>query len=103
VSLIVQLAANAAKLGADPKQGFIVGGSSAGGNISAVMALLARDTKLSPPLTGAWLYVPATIHDASMPEKYRSIHTSYEQNGDAPMLGKREVVFLTGKLISIVK
>jgi hypothetical protein len=61
------------------------------------MTLLARDEKLEPPLTGAWLYIPATITDESMPEKYRHIHTSLEQNSHAPVLGKREMEFLIGK------
>ena len=45
---------NASTLNADPKQGLIVGGASAGGNITAVLALLSRDNKLSPPITGQY-------------------------------------------------
>ena len=46
-------AANAKEvLGADPSKGFIVCGTSAGGNLTDVVAHLARDEKLNPPLTG---------------------------------------------------
>ncbi|KAI1459952.1 putative lipase/esterase [Annulohypoxylon moriforme] len=54
-------AKNATSLGADPSLGFIVGGGSAGGNISAVLAHIARDEKLDPPLTGQYLCVPAIM------------------------------------------
>ncbi|CAN9152289.1 unnamed protein product [Alternaria alternata] len=43
---------NSATLNATPSRGLLVGGASAGGNIAAVLALLARDEKLSPPITG---------------------------------------------------
>ncbi|KAF6805751.1 lipase 2, partial [Colletotrichum musicola] len=52
-------AKNASELGADPTRGFIIGGGSAGGNIAAVIAHLARDNNLTPPLTGQYLCVPA--------------------------------------------
>ncbi|KAF7191596.1 AB hydrolase superfamily protein B1A11.02 [Pseudocercospora fuligena] len=42
-------------LRADPKKGFVVGGISSGGNISNVIAHLARDKALQPPITGVWL------------------------------------------------
>jgi acetyl esterase/lipase len=73
-------------LGADPSAGFIVGGTSAGGNIAAVLELLARDEKLSPPLTGAALLIPAVTHHRTPPAKYASELRSWEQNADAPVL-----------------
>ncbi|KAK1977236.1 Alpha/Beta hydrolase protein [Colletotrichum cereale] len=68
------VAENASSLGADPSSGFIVGGGSAGGNIAAVLAHLARDNKLSPPLTGQYLCVPAImclLPPEAFPERYR--------------------------------
>lgn len=50
---VLQWAAkDAASLPADPTKGFIVGGSSAGGNISALLAHLSRKENLHPPVTG---------------------------------------------------
>ena len=43
---------------ADPNLGLVVGGSSAGGNISAVLAQIARENKFDPPVTGQWLSCP---------------------------------------------
>lgn len=58
--------------GADPRNaGFIVGGASAGGNVAAAMALLARDERLNPPLTGQFLCVPAVCpRPAVVPPEY---------------------------------
>ncbi|OLN89769.1 AB hydrolase superfamily protein 6 [Colletotrichum chlorophyti] len=73
-------AQHASDLGADPSRGFLIGGGSAGGNITAVLAHLARDNNLSPPLTGQYLCVPAIfcfLHPDKVPEKYRSEYLSH--------------------------
>ena len=79
-------AENASSFGADPSKGFIVGGTSAGGNITAVLTHMARDEGLSPPLTGQYLGVPAVVEQTMMPDKYKDLFFSYEQNRDAPVL-----------------
>lgn len=81
-----QAATNAKTLGADPQKGFIVGGTSAGGNLASIMALLARDEQLSPPLTGVLLLIPALLDPTVVPEKYKHRYQSYEQNKDAAVL-----------------
>ncbi|KAI1340872.1 putative lipase/esterase [Xylariaceae sp. FL0016] len=73
-------ASNATALGADPSKGFVVGGGSAGGNIAAVLAHIARDEHLSPPLTGQYLCVPAItclVPPSAIPEKYRPEYLSH--------------------------
>lgn len=76
-----QAAENATSLGADPlAAGFIVGGGSAGGNIAAVLAHLARDEHLSPPLTGQYLCVPAItvfLPPNQLPVAYRAEYLSH--------------------------
>lgn len=79
-------AANASSWGADPSIGFVVGGTSAGGNISAILAHLARDESLSPPLTGQYLAIPALLPEKKVPAKYQQYALSYEQNKNAPVL-----------------
>lgn len=67
-------------LGADPSRGFLVGGGSAGGNIAAVLAHLARDEGLTPPLTGQYLCVPAiTVFQsaAEVPARYRAEYLNH--------------------------
>lgn len=86
------LAQNAASLGADPSVGFLLGGVSAGGNLTAVMAQKALDEKLSPPLTGLWLCVPLLFpHADIVPAQYRDVWFSREQNAEAPILDKDAV------------
>ncbi|KAH9884891.1 putative lipase/esterase [Xylariomycetidae sp. FL2044] len=73
-------AANATSIGADPSRGFIVGGGSAGGNIAAVLAHVARDEQLTPPLTGQYLCVPAITclaPPSAIPARYRAEYLSH--------------------------
>ena len=79
-------AENAQSWGADPSVGFVVGGTSAGGNIAAVLAHLARDEGLSPPLTGQYLAIPAVLPTNKVPAKYQQYYLSYEQNRNVPVL-----------------
>ena len=70
-------------LRADPFQGFIVGGISAGGNITNTITHLARDRKLKPAITGNWLScagVRLAPKDAEkLPQKYRDRNLSRTQ------------------------
>ncbi|KAF2464453.1 alpha/beta-hydrolase [Lindgomyces ingoldianus] len=80
---------NAAKLGAEPFKGFIVGGSSAGANLTAVATHEAADAKLSPPITGVWLQVPCLVHSDAVPEQYKAHYNSYEEFKDAMVLDRK--------------
>lgn len=69
-------AAHAAELGADADR-MAVAGDSAGGNLAAVVAQLARDAG-APPIRFQLLWYPATGFDVSLP--------SFTENADAPIL-----------------
>lgn len=72
--------AHAGELGGDPKR-IAVAGDSAGGNLSAVMAQLARDNWTSPDdpaVVFQLLWYPATTWDTSLP--------SMLENAKAPVL-----------------
>lgn len=79
-------AANAISWNADPSVGFVVGGTSSGANLAACVAHLARDEKLSPPLTGQYLAVPTLLPASKVPEKYTKWFLSFEQNRKAAVL-----------------
>ena len=68
----------------DPSRGFIVGGTSAGGNIAAVLSHLARDHDLVPSLTGIWLSIPPILADDVVPNQFKHKYLSYEELRNAP-------------------
>ncbi|WP_156688161.1 alpha/beta hydrolase [Mycobacterium sp. Marseille-P9652] len=72
------VAANAAELGGDPNR-IAVAGDSAGGNLAAVMAHLARDNG-GPALRFQLLWYPVVTADLSLP--------SYVENANAPILDR---------------
>jgi acetyl esterase len=78
-----------AEFGGDPNR-IAVAGDSAGANISAVMAQLARDNaeNAGPPLVFQLLWYPWITADPSLP--------SFTENADAPLLDRKAVeTFLT--------
>ena len=76
---------HAAELGGDPAR-IAVAGDSAGGNLSAVVAQLARDNA-GPSLVFQLLWYPVTSGDTSAP--------SFTENADAPLLNSEVTSALT--------
>jgi len=72
---------HAAELGGDPTR-IAVAGDSAGGNLSAVVAQLARDAG-GPDLKFQLLFYPATTMDTALP--------SMAENADAPVLAAADI------------
>jgi len=71
------------ELGIDPAR-VAVGGDSAGGNLAAVVALMARD-KAGPALAGQLLIYPATDQRCAFP--------SHERNGEGYLLTRDAIRF----------
>lgn len=83
-------AENAESFGADPVQGFILGGTSAGANFTAVLSHMARDKEMQPSLTGLYHGCPALGMGQSLvvPERYKDRNISFVQNEHAPLISK---------------
>ena len=69
----------------------MVGGISAGGNIAAVVSHLYRDDRVSPPLTGSYLSIPLIMNEETVPDNYKHIYLSREQNKNAPILDAKSI------------
>ncbi|KAF5249377.1 hypothetical protein FANTH_5258 [Fusarium anthophilum] len=86
------IAANAeSELKVSLSKGFVIGGSSAGGNMAAIASHLARDEKLTPPITGVFLLAPMILppeKEDALPQKYKDLYLSRTQTEckDDPIL-----------------
>ncbi|KAJ7915033.1 Alpha/Beta hydrolase protein [Mycena leptocephala] len=86
---------NAAKIRASFAKGFIVGGSSAGSNLTAAVVHRARDDPFfeKHKITGQVLQIPVLVHPSAYPAEYAADLLSYEQNKDAPIVNKVAMKF----------
>lgn len=73
-------------LPADLGRGFVVGGSSAGANLAAVLAQMSRDQGLSPPITGQYLSVPSLLWNKAVPLEWQAEYRSRKENVNDPVL-----------------
>ncbi|KAK6000286.1 hypothetical protein QM012_003918 [Aureobasidium pullulans] len=91
---VIWLGQNASSLGADVSAGWILGGVSAGGSMTAITAQKMANEKVSPPLTGIWVCVPNILHESIVPDKYKPVLVSREQNAEVPGLSMKDLDFL---------
>lgn len=101
---VLQVAANPEKLQAGLTKGFIIAGVSAGANMAAVVAHLARDEKLSPPLTGQLLSQGTYFsrkHLDFVPKEFHAEYTSDIDNKDAAIINSKSAEFIFSRLILV--
>ena len=84
------VAENAVSLGADPER-IAVGGDSAGGNLAAVAALMARE-RGGPRLTFQLLIYPVTDHSFDTP--------SYHENAEGCLLRREAMAWFWNQYLS---
>ncbi|KAJ7650749.1 Alpha/Beta hydrolase protein [Roridomyces roridus] len=84
---------NQALLSADVKKGFLIGGLSAGGHLTAVLAHRARDDPWfeGRRITGHIMQVPGLCHPEAVPEEYKGSLFSFKQNEFAPTLTAADI------------
>lgn len=98
---MLQAVENAASFGGDASKGLILGGTSAGGNITATVSHLWRDDKLSPPVTGCHLMIPAVCASSCIPEEFKADYQSYAQLPDAAILSHKAMDLFVSHLSSV--
>jgi acetyl esterase/lipase len=94
---------NISKLETDPSKGFVVGGGSAGANLAATAAQKWLSEKRSPSITGLWLNVPSLLANETVPDKYKELFFSREQNADALILNKTAIDHISAAYQADVK
>ncbi|KAL0577969.1 hypothetical protein V5O48_004005 [Marasmius crinis-equi] len=85
------LASHPGKFCSSLEKGFLVGGTSAGGNLAAVLSHLARDDPFfgDTPLTGQLLHIPIVLHHQAAPEEYQPLLLSFDQNKE---FGRAQII-----------
>ncbi|KAE9569658.1 AB hydrolase superfamily protein [Colletotrichum fructicola] len=71
-----------APLGDYTKSSFVIGGVSAGANLSAVTAQKWVSSKQTPKLIGVWLAIPWVLEPEILPEQHAELWLSRQQNTD---------------------
>ncbi|KAH6680592.1 Alpha/Beta hydrolase protein [Halenospora varia] len=85
------------RLKADLSKGFILGGTSAGANFTAVLSHEAVLENMQPPLTGLLFMAGSFCHPDVRPEKYRDRILSVDEINDAPGLTRKSIDYFAGK------
>lgn len=84
---------NLTKLNIDPSKGFLLGGTSAGGNFTSGLAHHYMDEKPSPSITGL-IYLAANVcHPDVRPAAYHNLILSVTEIDDAPGLTKTSIEY----------
>ena len=81
-------------LSSDPTKGFLMGGVSAGGALTAAFSRIFQAEPLAFPLTGQWLCVASVMDQEIVPEKYKEYHISSEQFATGEFFSKETRTWL---------
>lgn len=82
---------NVDSIGGDKDKMFIAGGSAGGCLSLAVTAALVGDESTRNQVKGCMALVPATVHEDNMPKEWQSLHTSYVDNEEAPVIDRKSM------------
>jgi acetyl esterase/lipase len=90
-------AENAQIHGGDLDKGFVVAGVSAGANMACSVCHLARDDQLQPRISGTYLSIPSLLAPEAVPDRWKPLYTSREENKDAPILNAGAIALFRSK------
>jgi acetyl esterase/lipase len=86
---------HAKELECDLSLGFYIGGVSAGGTLTAVMAQRWISEGCQPPLMGAWVSVPCVLEKEIVPEQYQSLYLARDQNAGSLVFNQDALEYIT--------
>ncbi|RKK75255.1 hypothetical protein BFJ69_g7845 [Fusarium oxysporum] len=86
--------ANARSVGIQLSNRFFIGGISAGANLAAVTAQQWVTKAKKPSISGVWLSMPMLLDAAIVPERFKEVWISREQNAEAMILDKPALDFI---------
>jgi acetyl esterase/lipase len=86
---------HAKELECDLSLGFYIGGVSAGGTLTAVMAQRWASEGCQPPLTGAWVSVPCVLEKEIVQEQYQSLYLARDQNARSLVFNQDTLEYIT--------
>jgi len=81
-------------LKSDPTAGFIMGGVSAGGALTAAFSRIFEEEPIAYPLTGQWLSIPSVMDEENAPDKYRPYYLAAEQTANSPFFSREARAWL---------
>lgn len=71
---------NASSIGGDPNKMYTIGGSAGGALALQICNAVLKDSSLKDSIKGVIAMVPASIHPDNVPDKYKSMYKSYDEN-----------------------
>lgn len=91
-------------LDADVSAGFIIGGQSAGGSLSATILQYMQDEKMEPRATGGFVCIPLLLTRDTVPFAYAKEWTSMDEQADKhPLLTEEGLSDLVGAMEADVR
>lgn len=85
------------KIAADLSKGFVLGGTSAGGNFTAGLAHAMLEQGIEPQPTGLLLMASSFCHPDARPAEYRDRIVSVDEIDDAPGLTVKSIKYFAEK------
>ncbi|KAL1860170.1 hypothetical protein Plec18170_002119 [Paecilomyces lecythidis] len=78
-------------IGADLTAGFIISGISSGANLAAVATHKSILEGWTPRITGLMLALPFMLHDDMVPDRYKPLYRSREENANETILNAESI------------
>lgn len=86
---VLKVSTHAPELGVDLTKGFVINGTSAGGNLAVGVCYQWHDHGLQPPITGCHIMNGILVDSEHVPERAQADYKSWWELKNAPILNQR--------------